>query len=105
MRVVLGLDAAREAVHAVTADGCDGAMERPATREDDVRPSQRGVMADVLRGGGASEAEELRLGVALAGAAFLLVASDRWTGTQLPDAQLRPLLTDVLTDLVLQPVA
>jgi AcrR family transcriptional regulator len=61
-------------------------------------------LAEVLRGGGTSEAEELRLGVALAGAAFLLVASDRWTGTTLPDAQLRPLLTGVLTDLVLQPV-
>jgi hypothetical protein len=33
----------------------------------------------------------------------VLVASDRWTGDVASDAELRPLLITVLTDLVLQP--
>jgi hypothetical protein len=60
-------------------------------------------LSDRLNRGGAAELEKVRFGVALAGAAFVLVASDRWTDEAASDAQLRPLLVAVLTDLVLQP--
>jgi AcrR family transcriptional regulator len=61
------------------------------------------ALADLLHTGGAPALEEVRFGVALAGAAFVLVASDRWTGDVASDAELRPLLITVLTDLVLHP--
>jgi TetR/AcrR family transcriptional regulator len=61
------------------------------------------ALADLLHTGGPPALEEVRFGIALAGAAFVLVASDRWTGDVASDAELRPLLITVLTDLVLQP--
>jgi AcrR family transcriptional regulator len=61
------------------------------------------ALSDLLHTGGAPALEQVRFGVALAGAAFVLVASDRWTGEVASDAELRPLLITVLTDVVLQP--
>jgi len=43
----------------------------------------------------------VRFGVALAGAAFMLVASDRWATSHVPEEQLRTTLVDVLGQLVL----
>lgn len=63
------------------------------------------ALGELLHSGGAPALEEVRFGVALAGAAFVLVASDRWTGDVASDAELRPLLITVLTDVVLQPAA
>jgi AcrR family transcriptional regulator len=60
-------------------------------------------LSDLLHSDGAPALEQVRFGIALAGAAFVLVASDRWTGDVASDAELRPLLITVLTDLVLQP--
>lgn len=61
------------------------------------------ALGERLHTGGAPALEEVRFGVALAGAAFVLVASDRWTADVASDSELRPLLIAVLTDLVLQP--
>jgi AcrR family transcriptional regulator len=61
------------------------------------------ALSDLLHSGGTPALEKIRFGVALAGAAFVLVASDRWTDEVASDAELRPLLVAVLTDLVLQP--
>ena len=61
------------------------------------------TLSDRLHRGVRPELERLRFGVALAGAAFVLVASDRWTDEVASDEELRPLLVAVLTDLVLRP--
>ena len=45
----------------------------------------------------------IRFGVALAGAAFMLVASDRWAPSHVPEDHLRATLLDVLSQLVLDP--
>ncbi|MFD1720046.1 TetR/AcrR family transcriptional regulator [Amnibacterium endophyticum] len=45
--------------------------------------------------------ETIRFGVALAGAAFVLVAADRWSASHLPDDEVRAVLVDVLGELVL----
>jgi AcrR family transcriptional regulator len=47
------------------------------------------------------EREALRFGVALAGAAFMLVAADRWATNHVPDDEVRAGLIDVLGELVL----
>jgi AcrR family transcriptional regulator len=47
------------------------------------------------------EREVLRFGVALAGAAFMLVAADRWAPAHVPEEDLRAGLIDVLGELVL----
>jgi AcrR family transcriptional regulator len=74
----------------------------PVMEDADARVRALGAL---LHSGGAPALEEVRFGVALAGAAFVLVASDRWTGDAPSDAELRPLLITVLTDVVLQPAA
>lgn len=50
---------------------------------------------------GGDERDTLRFGVALAGAAFMLVAADRWAVNHVPDDQVRAGLIDVLGELVL----
>lgn len=50
---------------------------------------------------GGDERDTLRFGVALAGAAFMLVAADRWAVSHVPDDQVRAGLIDVLGELVL----
>ncbi len=45
-----------------------------------------------------------RFGVALAGAAFMLIAADRWSPDHLPEDSLRVALQQVVGDLVLGPV-
>jgi AcrR family transcriptional regulator len=45
--------------------------------------------------------EVLRFGVALAGAAFMLVAADRWAPSHVPEEDLRSGLVDVLGEFVL----
>ena len=50
---------------------------------------------------GGDERDTLRFGVALAGAAFMLVAADRWAVSHVPDEQVRAGLIDVLGELVL----
>jgi AcrR family transcriptional regulator len=47
------------------------------------------------------EREALRFGVALAGAAFMLVAADRWAVNHVPDDEVRAGLIDFLGELVL----
>jgi len=47
------------------------------------------------------EGELLRFGVALAGAAFMLVAADRWAPAHVPEEDLRAGLIDVLGEFVL----
>jgi AcrR family transcriptional regulator len=47
------------------------------------------------------EREMLRFGVALSGAAFILVAADRWAPTHVPDAEVRASLIEVLGEFVL----
>ncbi|MDH2442907.1 TetR/AcrR family transcriptional regulator [Amnibacterium sp. CER49] len=58
-------------------------------------------VAHRLRPADASDRDAVRFGVALAGAAFVLVGADRWATEQLPDEELRPLLAAVLAELVL----
>ena len=45
--------------------------------------------------------DSLRFGIALAGAAFMLVAADRWSPAPVPETQVRAVLLDVLGELVL----
>lgn len=45
--------------------------------------------------------ESLRFGVALAGAAFMLVAADRWSPAPVPQTRIRAVLVDVIGELVL----
>jgi TetR/AcrR family transcriptional regulator len=49
----------------------------------------------------AGERDSLRFGVALAGAAFMLVAGDRWAPDHVPDDVIRAGLIDVLGEFVL----
>ena len=49
------------------------------------------------------EREVLRFGVALAGAAFMLVAADRWAPAHVPEEDLRAGLIDVLGEFVVGP--
>jgi AcrR family transcriptional regulator len=58
-------------------------------------------LAARLRPDGSEDRRMLRFGVALSGAAFMLVAADRWTDDHLPDERLRAGLIDVLGELVL----
>jgi AcrR family transcriptional regulator len=62
-------------------------------------------LADRLAPGQGGEREVLRFGVALAGAAFMLVAADRWAPAHVPDDELRAGLVDVLGEFVLGPAA
>lgn len=50
---------------------------------------------------GTPERDIVRFGVALAGAAFMLIAADRWAASPLPDEAVRASLVDVLRELVL----
>ncbi len=50
---------------------------------------------------GSHDRDTVRFGVALAGAAFVLVAADRWSAAPLPPVEVRAVLVDVLGELVL----
>jgi AcrR family transcriptional regulator len=50
---------------------------------------------------GAKDRRSLRFGVALSGAAFMLVAADRWATDHVPDEEVRAELVDVLGEFVL----
>lgn len=58
-------------------------------------------LSATLGPGEGGEREALRFGVALAGAAFMLVAADRWAVNHVPDDEVRAGLIDVLGELVL----
>jgi TetR/AcrR family transcriptional regulator len=58
-------------------------------------------LSERLTPAGSDDHDAIRFGVALAGVAFVLVASDRWGLKQLPDDDLRDALTEVLAELVL----
>jgi AcrR family transcriptional regulator len=59
------------------------------------------ALSERLSPAGSDDHDAIRFGVALAGVAFVLVASDRWGLTQLPDDEMRGALTEVLAELVL----
>jgi AcrR family transcriptional regulator len=50
---------------------------------------------------GSKDRRTLRFGVALSGAAFMLVAADRWATDHVPDEEVRAELVDVLGEFVL----
>jgi AcrR family transcriptional regulator len=54
-----------------------------------------------LKPAGSADRRMLRFGVALSGAAFMLVAADRWATDHLPDEDVRAELVDVLSEFVL----
>jgi AcrR family transcriptional regulator len=58
-------------------------------------------LADRLKPAGAKDRQMLRFGVALSGAAFMLVAADRWASDHVPDEEVRAELVDVLGEFVL----
>ena len=58
-------------------------------------------LSECLGGTDSTDPGTVRFGVALAGAAFMLVASDRWAPSHVPEEQLRATLVDVLGQLVL----
>lgn len=58
-------------------------------------------LSECLGGSDSTDPGTVRFGVALAGAAFMLVASDRWAPSHVPEEQLRATLVDVLGQLVL----
>jgi AcrR family transcriptional regulator len=58
-------------------------------------------LADRLKPVGTKDRQMLRFGVALSGAAFMLVAADRWATDHVPDEEVRAELVDVLGELVL----
>jgi AcrR family transcriptional regulator len=58
-------------------------------------------LSECLGGSDSADPGTVRFGVALAGAAFMLVASDRWAPSHVPEEQLRATLVDVLGQLVL----
>jgi len=58
-------------------------------------------LSECLGGSDSTDPGTVRFGVALAGAAFMLVASDRWAPSHVPEEQLRATLVDVLGELVL----
>ena len=58
-------------------------------------------LSECLGGSDATDPGTVRFGVALAGAAFMLVASDRWAPSHVPEEQLRATLVEVLGQLVL----
>jgi AcrR family transcriptional regulator len=59
-------------------------------------------LSECLGGSDAADPGTVRFGVALAGAAFMLVASDRWSSSHVPEDQLRATLIEVLGQLVLE---
>jgi TetR/AcrR family transcriptional regulator len=58
-------------------------------------------LAARIKPDGASDRQSLRFGVALSGAAFVLVAADRWSFEHVPDEDVRAELIDVLGEFVL----
>lgn len=60
-------------------------------------------LSECLGGSEPADPATVRFGVALAGAAFMLVASDRWATSHVPEDQLRATLVEVLGQLVLEP--
>jgi len=58
-------------------------------------------LAARLKPAGSEDRQMLRFGVALSGAAFMLVAADRWADDHVPDELVRAELIDVLGELVL----
>ena len=59
------------------------------------------ALSDRLSPAGSHDRDTVRFGVALAGAAFVLVAADRWSASPLPTDEVRAVLVDVLGELVL----
>jgi AcrR family transcriptional regulator len=59
-------------------------------------------LSECLGGSDSADPGTVRFGVALAGAAFMLVASDRWSPSHVPEDQLRATLIEVLGQLVLE---
>lgn len=49
---------------------------------------------------GRDDLDTIRFGVAMAGAAFVLVAADRWSDRRLPEHEVKRMLTAVLQELV-----
>ncbi|MGN6444855.1 TetR/AcrR family transcriptional regulator [Amnibacterium sp.] len=62
-------------------------------------------LAERLKPDGSADRSMLRFGVALSGAAFMLVAADRWSLNHVPDEEVRAELIDVLGEFVLGPSA
>jgi TetR/AcrR family transcriptional regulator len=58
-------------------------------------------LAARLKPDGVGDRQVLRFGVALSGAAFMLVAADRWASDHVPDEEVRAELVDVLGEFVL----
>ena len=58
-------------------------------------------LAARLKPAGSADRQTLRFGVALSGAAFMLVAADRWSIDHVPDDEVRAELVDVLGEFVL----
>lgn len=58
------------------------------------------ALAERLAPDGAAEDDSTRFGVALAGAAFMLVAADRWAPNPVPEATLQSRLTGVVAELL-----
>jgi AcrR family transcriptional regulator len=58
-------------------------------------------LAARLKPAGSADRRTLRFGVALSGAAFMLVAADRWSIDHVPDDEVRAELVDVLGEFVL----
>lgn len=57
-------------------------------------------LAERLAPGSAAQDDATRFGVALAGAAFMLVAADRWAANPVPEATLQASLTRVVAGLL-----
>jgi AcrR family transcriptional regulator len=58
-------------------------------------------LAARIKPDGVGDRQMLRFGVALSGAAFMLVAADRWATDHVPDDEVRAELVDVLGEFVL----